>query len=189
MDNRHYYQIEVWDTDNGVIVEQHEAEDDEELGDKFAALVTLGTLDSSDRRLEVRRMTHLDAPLTDEEQQDIENWVEGLDSDDGPEPSAEPDDIEAIDLTHPEEQNWMLANIPDEGDHLLDPESPDKFGDGVVEVQEVANDCAAGYYINGDETVADRNPVHPKEDVVVVATYVDGSDKEYAFPLMRLEEL
>lgn len=79
-------------------------------------------------------------------------------------------------------------DVPEVGDVLNDPESPNVFGSGDVRVTEVTDVPAHEFTIPGlCRTVAQTNPDHPADAPVVAASYVDGSDKEYHFPVTRLE--
>jgi hypothetical protein len=79
---------------------------------------------------------------------------------------------------------------PDVGDIVMDSES-ENFSSGRVRVTEVTDTPCSEHTIekiNGRETtVADENIGHPRDAPVVMGEYVDGSSKEYAFPLTRLE--
>jgi len=88
--------------------------------------------------------------------------------------------------------NWSQSyDLPDVGDVLVDPESNPRFGDGRVEVTDVLHKESRLHYVDvdtGRRSVAYMNPSHPSDAPVVMARYVDGSDKEYAFPCTRLSE-
>lgn len=81
---------------------------------------------------------------------------------------------------------------PNVGDVMLDPKSNPKYGDGRVEVTEVTDKPSKYHQVDvdtGTRSVAHLNPTEPDDAPVVMGTYVDGSDKEYAFPVSRLERL
>lgn len=82
-------------------------------------------------------------------------------------------------------------DLPEPGDVLNDPESVIRFGSGDVKVVEVTDKPANSEYVDsahGEQSIASLNPDHPADAPIVRATYVDGSDKVYAFPCTRLEE-
>lgn len=204
---RHYYGIEVVDNSGPepTTMSVYEAEDARELGEKVAALATLGNVEYP-RTIEVSRMTRLDAPLTDEEEAEMEEWIESLGDasagDELDEPEPEHCDLSEVGAqrycqhcsTWVGVANWPTHTHISEGDHYIDPHSVPKYGDGVVEVVEVANELAEDYVIEytgggssqGPRTVADVNPDYDPLEPVVVGTYAEGSAKHYAFPVSRL---
>lgn len=101
---------------------------------------------------------------------------------------------EAHYLVQQYEQNadWSADyDLPEVGDVLVDPESNPRFGDGRVEVTDVLHKESRLHYVDvntGTRSVAYLNPSHPADAPVVMARYVEGSDKEYAFPVTRLSE-
>jgi hypothetical protein len=72
---------------------------------------------------------------------------------------------------------------------LVEDENPPDWTDGdVLEVVEILSDTRADEYYFGEViTVATVNPEYPDDDPVVMATFIDGSEAEYAFPASRLE--
>lgn len=84
-DDRHYFTVEVVDTTDPAesIMHQQEADDIAEVQDIIAALDTLEMV-YADTEVRVNRMTNLDAPLTDGEEQDLEDWIAGLEDGEGP---------------------------------------------------------------------------------------------------------
>lgn len=81
-------------------------------------------------------------------------------------------------------------DTPDVGDVVFDMDHNPNFGSGCVRVTDVSTRPASRYTIEcdyGETTVANRNPDHPADAPVVIGRYVDGSEKEYAFPVTRLE--
>jgi len=91
------------------------------------------------------------------------------------------------------EQNarWIQDfDVPNRGEIVRDTENNPRYGSGDVEVVEVLSETAREHWIScqsGEMTVARKNPDHPENAPVVKGKYVDGSDKEYAFPVTRLE--
>lgn len=93
-------------------------------------------------------------------------------------------------------------DLPEAGDIVYDENPPDWARDKRVEVVEVLDDVRCDeYVIQGrhegealaihmhtmdDKTVADANPSYDADEPVVIGTYADGSDTEYAFPAGRL---
>lgn len=94
------------------------------------------------------------------------------------------------DLRQLAEELENTYELPQVGDVLKDPCSPSMFGDGQVEITEVhPNQRSDMFQINIRNrwtTVAEENPGQPADAPVVEGQYVDGSDKEYAFPVTRL---
>lgn len=88
--------------------------------------------------------------------------------------------------------DWSQTyDLPDVGDELVDTEANPKFGDGRVEVTDVLHKESRLHYVDvntGRRSVAYMNPSHPADAPVVMARYIEGSDKEYAFPCTRLSK-
>lgn len=82
-------------------------------------------------------------------------------------------------------------DMPSVGDELFDKQSNHRFGDGHVEIVEVTDTPASEYSLTDSDcryqTVDEANPGHPKDAPVVLGKYVHGSNKEYAYPVTRLE--
>jgi len=94
-------------------------------------------------------------------------------------------------------------DLPQAGEVVYDQNAPDWSQDGRVEVVEVlSNVTAEEYVIQGrhegsaidpslqswnDETVADANPSYSSDEPVIIGTYFNGGDSEYAFPAGRLD--
>jgi hypothetical protein len=86
---------------------------------------------------------------------------------------------------------FVEYRLPEVGDVLFDPEANPKFGNQLVRVESVSAVPAEHKYVEcdyGKKSIARLNPDHPDSAPVVEATYVDGSDKTYHFPVTRLEE-
>lgn len=77
--------------------------------------------------------------------------------------------------------------VPSVGQIVTDPESNHRYGDGRVRITEGTSERADAHYYKPGHTVASANPGHPLDAPVVKGKYVDGGDKEYAFPVTRLK--
>lgn len=77
--DRHYFQIEVVDQgqEYPAVIERFEAEDADELARKIDALDELDMLQHP-FEVQVCQMSRLDAPLSDEEQQELDDWIDSL---------------------------------------------------------------------------------------------------------------
>lgn len=77
------------------------------------------------------------------------------------------------------------GRIPKIGDVMHDTES--EFGNDLVTVEEVTESEADEVFIHDlGKTVAKVNPRYPNDDRVIKASYVDGNDEIYSFPVSRL---
>lgn len=111
--------------------------------------------------------------------------------------SDQPSNIDVHDAMAVRDEIRELTNEPDEydiptvGDVLVDTEAVPKFGDGHVQVVEISDKCAGNHGVpsKGYQSVSELNPGHPEMSPVVLAEYVEGSHKEYAFPVTRLKDL
>lgn len=82
--------------------------------------------------------------------------------------------------------------VPEIGDRMVDSDSNPRYGKGIVEITKIPPNRAGRHYIEtetGERSVAYYNPTEPEDAPVVLAQYVGGSDKEYAFPVTRLQPL
>lgn len=195
---RHYMNVELIDTSDPreTVMQAVEADDYDEVVEVLEAMDTLGML-RPETEVRVKKMTNLDAPLSEEESDQLASWIEGM-VEDSPEPDDACRECYGTGTVSPNEGYSTLMECPEcdghgdtlprEGDVLVDPDANPKYGDGRVRIEEVTNDTAEGYYYNPRKTVAQANPSYPDDDRVVVASYVEGSDTHYAFPVSRLEE-
>lgn len=97
--------------------------------------------------------------------------------------SVEPDDLNLSGASRQE------FDVPEVGEHLLDPEAP-RWSSGEVRIEEVTDIPAEDFEITVqgiDTTVFRENPTCSPDAPVVKARYVGGSGTEYAFPVDRLE--
>ena len=74
------------------------------------------------------------------------------------------------------------------GDVVKDTRGP-HWGSGMVRITEVLDTVANKYHVPEKDNMALSylNPEEPDDAQVVKGVYTDGSDKEYAFPVTRLE--
>lgn len=121
--------------------------------------------------------------LTESEAQDI--LAGGIytvsDGDTTIEVSVEPDEVNL--------STGPTFDVPQEGEHLRDPEAP-RWSSGEVRIEEVTDVPCEDFEITVqgiDTTVFRENPTCDPKAPVVKARYVNGSGTEYAFPVDRLE--
>jgi|APHM01.1.fsa_nt_gi hypothetical protein len=104
--------------------------------------------------------------------------------------------IEDLDLNDDIEEAIMSgkekARLPDEGDVMVDINSPTWSEDDRVEVVGIADETAGEYTIeSGDgwsEPLTVANPSADPDEKVIEAQYIFGNNEVYAFPESRLEE-
>lgn len=74
------------------------------------------------------------------------------------------------------------------GDVVTDTRGP-SWNDGKVEITEVLDTVANKYHVpeKNNAALSYLNPNEPSNAQVVKGVYVAGTDKEYAFPVTRLE--
>jgi|APHM01.1.fsa_nt_gi hypothetical protein len=75
------------------------------------------------------------------------------------------------------------------GDTVRDLNPPDWSSEPLIlEIDHFASSNAYSYQIDYGTTVADANPDYPAHDDVAICSVVGDSDKEYAYPVSRLQK-